>query len=253
MIESSMLLFSIVGIVSLLLGTAIGVGGVGGVAIIPFLILFAGLDIHTIIPTCMLAYAACAPVAVYSYARKGSIRWDKALYLIIGAAPGAYLGSITVLALPSGMLEAIVAVFVLFSGLQALRKAPPKFGNQGMESVSKYILILLGFFVGYGSSLTGTGGPLLLVPSLLFLNFPILNTVGLSMAIQLPISPFATLGHFIHGTIDWFLSIPIAIGTSAGILVGAAIAHRISANSMRRAVAVILICCSVLIFARVLI
>ena len=54
--------------------------------------------------------------------------------------------------------------------------------------------------VRFGSSLSGTGGPLLLIPSLLLLNFPVMVAVGLSMAIQIPIAPFATLGH----VLQWF-------------------------------------------------
>lgn len=250
MIETPILLLLSVGLFSTLAGFLVGVAGVGGIIIIPFLIFVAGMDIHAVIPTCMLGYAGGMPAAVYSYARKGSIRWDKAVYLIVGAAPGAYVGSITVWALPSHILELIIAVFVLFSGLQAFQKTNPNISGTGIDSVSGPLLILIGLVVGWGSSVSGTGGPLLLVPTLLLLNFPILATVGLSMAIQIPITPFASLGHLIHGEIEWQLSVPIAIGAAVGVLYGSQIAHRISPQRMRRMVAIILVGCAILVFSK---
>ena len=41
--------------------------------------------------------------------------------------------------------------------------------------------------------LSGTGGPLVLVPILTFLSMPLLAVIGLSQAIQIPIAVFATI------------------------------------------------------------
>jgi len=43
----------------------------------------------------------------------------------------------------------------------------------------------VGFVVGVGSALTGTGGPTLLLPLLVWLRVPMLTAVGLAQAIQL--------------------------------------------------------------------
>ncbi len=206
------------------------------------------IDIHTVIPACMAGFVVSAIFALYSYASRGSIRWDKVIFLIIGAAPGAYLGSITVLALHSITLEVFVFVLVVVSGIGALFSKPRQQDASGVDTVPNAVLLVLGFVVGYGSSVTGTGGPLLLVPSLLILNFPVLVSVGLSMAIQIPITSVATLGHFLHGSIDWVLAAPVAIGVSAGIVLGAVIAHRISADVMQRTVAIALLISGAMIF-----
>ncbi len=231
-------------------GILIGICGVGGILIIPFLVYIVGIEIHTVIPACIAAISFSAIFSVYSYARRGSIRWDKAIYLAIGAAPGAYLGSITVLALSSFVLEIIVVILVFISGIRSLRQASATKTGTGLDGVPNLALIALGLFVGYGSSVSGTGGPLLLVPSLLLLNYPVMAAVALGIAIQIPITPFATLGHVLHGTVDWMLAVPIGIGLASGVLIGAAIAHRISAVAMQRVVAIVLLFSGVMIVSR---
>ncbi len=233
-----------------LVGVLIGTCGIGGILIIPFLVYIANIDIHTVIPACMAGFVINAAFANYAYAKRGSIRWDKAVFLAIGAAPGAYLGSITVLALSSLVLEVIMAILVIGSGLRALAKSSHENSSAGLERIPNFVLILVGLGVGYGSSLSGTGGPLLLIPTLLLLNFPIMAAVGLSMAIQIPIAPFATLGHVLHGSVHWILATPVAIGLSVGVLIGAGIAHKISTISMQRTVAIALLVCGAMIVVR---
>ncbi len=224
----------------LAIGILIGICGIGGILIIPFLVYVGDIDIHTVIPACMGGFALSAFVAVYAYARRGSIVWSKAKFLILGAAPGAYTGSITVSVLPSLLLEAIVAVLVFLSAYRALRTAPEELKTDGMHKVPDFALVILGLLVGYGSSVSGTGGPILLIPSLMLLNYPVRTAVGLSMAIQLAIAPFATASHVLHGDIDWSLALPIGIGVSAGVWIGAVIAHKISTHSVQRFVAGVL-------------
>ena len=233
-----------------LVGVLIGTCGIGGILVIPFLVYVAKIDIHTVIPACMAGFIATAVFANYAYAKRGSIRWDKAVYLAIGAAPGAYLGSITVLTLSSLVLESIMAVLVLGSGVRALTSAASEARGHGLTRVPNAVLVLIGLAVGYGSSISGTGGPLLLIPTLLLLDFPVMIAVGLSMAIQIPISPFATLGHLLHGSINWVIAAPIAVGMSVGVLIGARIAHKISTLTMQRTVAVALLGCGAMIITQ---
>ncbi len=237
MFSATALFLSGVSAFSLLVGVLVGICGVGGILIIPFLVYIGGIDIHTVIPACMGGFSLSAFVAVYAYARQGSIRWNKAVFLIIGAAPGAYAGSLTVVALPALALELIVIALVFVSAVRALRAADANGQSSAFEKVPSLVLIMLGLLVGYGSSVSGTGGPLLLVPALLLLSCPVRVAVGLSMAIQLAIAPFATVGHVMHGSIDWSLALPLGLAVSAGVWIGALIAHRISTRSVQRFVA----------------
>ena len=100
---------------------------------------------------------------------------------------------------------------------------------------------MIGILVGFGSSLTGTGGPVLLVPLLLFLNLMPLTAVGISQAIQLPIAIFATFGFMLYGQIDFSLGLNLGIVQALGVIFGARIAHTIAQENLRVIVAVTLI------------
>jgi uncharacterized membrane protein YfcA len=94
---------------------------------------------------------------------------------------------------------------------------------------------------GFGSALSGTGGPLILVPILIWLDVPVLTAIGLSQAIQLPIALLATAGNFFSGNLDATLGVLLAAGLAIGTFVGAKIAHAVPRAALRRAVAMVLV------------
>lgn len=223
----------------LLVGILIGSIGIGGVLLVPALTLLAGIEIHVAIAACMLSYAFSGAVGAWIFAKHGSIRWETGLWLCLGAMPGAYTGAFVVSGLPSRTITLVIALFVFVAGVQALRQ--PADGPAQNNSYSKIQMIVVGAVVGFGSSLSGTGGPLLLVPMLVWLNWPVLTAVGLSQIIQLPISALATVGNYFHGEIDVVLGLGIAAVMIVGVAVGARLAHRVPALFLRRVVAMVLI------------
>ncbi len=222
----------------LLVGVLIGSIGIGGVVLVPALTYLTGVDIHIAIAACMLSYAFSGAVGAYIYAKHKTIRWDTGLWLCFGAMPGAYLGALVVSVLPSRTITIIIAVFIVLAGLNALREPKDVFKDQRKES--KALLTFFGVVVGFGSALSGTGGPLLLVPLLVWLNWPVLTAVGLSQIIQLPISALATVGNYLHGQVDVTLALSIAAVMIVGVIIGARVAHKLPGLLLRRVVAVVL-------------
>ena len=98
-------------------------------------------------------------------------------------------------------------------------------------------LIVIGLVTGFGSSITGTGGPLVLIPILIWMQVPILTAVGLSQVIQIPIALLATTGNLTFGRIEWLVGIGIATLLVLGVVVGARIAHRVSRVALKRFIA----------------
>jgi len=222
----------------LLVGVLIGSIGVGGVLLVPALTYLAGIEIHIAIAACMLSYAFSGIVGAAIYARHKTIRWESGLWLCIGAMPGAYLGALVVSVLPARTVTLVIAAFVVMAGINALRN--PVDVSEDKRNESKMLLTLIGVAVGIGSALSGTGGPLLLVPLLVWLNWPVLTAVGLSQIIQLPISVLATVGNFLHGQVDVTLALGIAAIMIVGVTIGARLAHKLPAVQLRRIVAVVL-------------
>ena len=175
---------------SLISGLLIGCIGIGGVLLVPCLSL-AGIDIHAAIGASLLTYIFSGAIGVALYARHGSIDWRSAAWLAAGAAPGAFLGSMIAVHTREQILLALVGATVAFAGWRILRRRAE--GAEREANVPQpLVLVAIAVAVGIASALTGTGGPVLLVPLLMWLSVPVLTSVGLSQAIQIPIAFMAT-------------------------------------------------------------
>jgi len=236
-------------ILALLVGVFIGCVGIGGVLLVPGLVYLVGMDVQVAIATCMLSYLFSGAVGAVEYARRGSIQWSMAVWLCVGAMPGAYLGAATVSVLSARWLEAIIAALVLFSGIYALRQRIPEVSRSAFPGAAG--LGVVGGVTGFGSALSGTGGPLVLIPILVWMKLPLLTAVGLSQVIQLPIAALATVGNFQHGEVDVTASLAIAVLLMLGVVVGARVAHRLPAELLKRIVALVLMAVGVAMVIRI--
>ena len=236
-------------VLGLFVGVSIGCVGIGGVLLVPGLVFIVGMDVQIAIATCMFSYLASGAVGAIEYARRGSIQWSMALWLCAGAMPGAYLGATAVSVLSPRWLESIIAVLVLFSGIYALAQRTPL--ATGAKQPGAAGLGVVGGITGFGSALSGTGGPLVLIPILVWMKVPLLTAVGLSQVIQLPVAALATVGNFQHGEVAVGASLAIAVLLVLGVVVGARIAHRLSAVLLKRIVAGVLIAVGVAMVIRI--
>lgn len=237
-------------VLGLLVGVLIGCVGIGGVLLVPGLVYLAGMEVRIAIATCMFSYLFSGAVGAAEYARRGSIRWSMAVWLCIGAMPGAYLGAATVSAVPARWLESFIAALVLFSGIHALaRRAPAGHGRKPCGGVA---LGVIGGVTGFASALSGTGGPLVLIPILIWMKLPLLTAVGLGQVIQVPIAALATIGNVQHGELRVEASLAMAVLLVLGVVIGARIAHRLPAALLKRTVAGLLIGVGVAMAARII-
>jgi uncharacterized membrane protein YfcA len=213
-------------LVAAIVGILIGAMGIGGVLLVPTLTYMLGLGIHVAIATAMFTYLFSGAVGALEYARQNSIHWSMALWLCLGGMPGAYLGAVTTWGTSGVILEGVIGLRLLLSGVQALRR--PSGTVESEVNLKPMSLTVIGLVTGFGSSVTGTGGPLVLIPILSWMQVPILTAVGLSQVIQIPIALLATTGNLMFGRIEWLIGIGIATLLVLGVVVGARIAHRVS-------------------------
>jgi hypothetical protein len=138
------------------------------------------------------------------------------------------------------LLEVLIGLLTAASGAHALL-ASPAGDDAHSNAISSPALGFIGAVTGFGSGLSGTGGPLILVPILIWLDVPVLTAIGLSQAIQLPIALLATAGNFFSGNLDPTLGVLLAAGLAIGTFGGARIAHAVPRAALRRAVAMVLV------------
>jgi hypothetical protein len=234
-------------------GISIGCIGIGGVILVPALVQIGGVPIHTAIASAMAGYVLTGLVGTGVFLKKGTLDWPSARLLLIGAMPAAILGSVAANAAPPFLLELIVALLTTFAGLQTLARRPTKIDERAPKfTFTKSTGVGVGALTGFFSALTGTGGPLVLVPVLLWLEVPVLITIGLAQAIQLPIAVLATLSNAANGTLDLPLALSLGAGLTLGAWCGARLAHALNQRVLRRVVAVVLIGIGVLLLFRII-
>jgi uncharacterized membrane protein YfcA len=218
-------------------GLLIGCIGIGGVLLVPCLAL-SGIEIHDAIAVSMFSYIFAGAVAVLIFWGKGSIQWSSAGWLCASAMPAAFFGALAASVIRASALEALVGLAVLFSGVRAF--TVPHMSNSSRVP-SRIELLAIGLITGFGSALTGTGGPFVLVPILIWFSVPILTVVGLSQAIQIPIALLATLGNALYGRVDLPLGALLSVGLVAGTGAGAFAAHAAPAKFLIRFVGIVLL------------
>ena len=237
-----------IAILALLAGVFIGAIGIGGIILVSGLIYVAGLDPRSAISACMMGYLPTGIVGTVVYAKAGSIRWPMAGWLCLGAMPAALAGAWATNNTASIILELGIGVLTAAAGLHALLESRPEPGS--IEAPAPALLAGIGAATGFGSAITGTGGPLLLVPILMWLELPILTAIGLGQVIQVPIALLATLGNVLYGSLDLRLGAVLAVALAAGTWLGARIAHMAPRHTLRRLVAIVLTVIGPLIMLR---
>ncbi|MFT5220503.1 MAG: putative membrane protein YfcA [Planctomycetota bacterium] len=229
-------------LISLVVGLLIGAVGVGGVLLVPALTYLGQISVHQAIPACMLSFLFSGVIATMVFAYHGSIHWKMVGWLTAGAIPAAFLGSVLLLSIPASFVLSLIAVLMIFSGIDAMWKSSRFYSKpEHRRAPGRVALIVIGIVTGFGSSITGTGGPLILVPVMVFLGFPVLAAIGLSQAIQIPIASFASIGNWMEGTLDVELGLVITAAMVAGTLAGSVLIHRLPEKPVRRFVALLLV------------
>ncbi len=238
-------------IVGLVIGLLIGMVGIGGILLAPMLVYIAGIDLHLAMATSSWSFLFAGIAGTIAYARKGTISWKMVGWLCVGIIPATILGAKVNVMLQTSILTIILAALIVSSGLNSLFKNPTT--NQAKSRTSRFMLVLIGLTTGFGSALTGTGGPVLLLPILIFFNMPALVAIGVSQAIQLPIAVFTSVGFSLYGKIDFKLGALLGIIQAIGVVVGAQIAHKISAKRLREIVAIVLVAAGLFMIVRALV
>ena len=190
----------------LLAGALIGATGIGGVLLVPVLTHFGGVPLPQAIAAASLAFALPALVALRPLRRN-----------------------------PAQLITALV----LFAGVRGL--ITPKNPTPGAPPLATAALLGLGVLVGVVSALTGTGGPVLLLPLLMLCRQPVTFAVVAAQAIQLPVALSSSAVHFAAGRVDWRLALVCGAVMLLGSLLGQRLSQRMNRQQLQRFVSVLLL------------
>ena len=226
----------------LLAGGLIGATGIGGVLLVPVLTTLGGVALPQAIAASSLGFALPALVALGPLRRQPELA-VRCVPLLAGAFAGAAAGAFLVRWLSAPALMAGVTLLVLFSGWRGLRRSAPAASPAAavIVTLSGPTLLALGALVGVGSAVTGTGGPVLVLPLLMLMRQPILFSVVAAQAIQLPVAFASSAVHAIEGRLDVRLALLCGLLMLAGSLAGQRAATRLDTRQLQRFVSMLLL------------
>jgi uncharacterized membrane protein YfcA len=237
--------------VALIIGFLIGSVGIGGVLLAPWLIEFGGLDVRSAITIAMASYVATglAALVLHRNAQRSARRdgaHDEVAYrhggdwrVIVATAPGALLGALALAHVPPRWPLALLAALLLATALRILLRAPAT--GQPRRTASAAADWATGAVAGFASALSGTGGPMVLVPLQAWRGVPLLAAIATGQLAQLPIALVATAGNAASGGVNLGYAALIGALLLPGVWVGPRVAHALPRAGFTRAVAVLLL------------
>ena len=238
-------------LVAVLVGGLIGTVGVGGILLIPALSALGGLTTHADMATALFSFIFTGILGTWLYYKHGSINWGITIPVCVGGLLGGYPGALANAIAPAWILNLILGCIIIFAGIYAL--FPAKGGTieyRPGDTRQRLQLILIGATVGFGSGLTGVGGPVLSVPFMVILGFAPLTSIATSQVIQITAATSGSISNFANGFVDIHMALLVTAAELIGVVAGARLAHTVSSGVLKKMVSVVCIIVGGFIFIR---
>ena len=207
----------------------------GGVLLAPLLVAVAGLELHEAVAVASSSFLFTGLVGTLAYARRGTIDWSLARWLSLGALVTALWGAFVSTRLSPSAVGLCLGLLTCTAGITGLMRP-----GAIERSFTPGRALVLGAGVGFGSALTGTGGPVLLLPLLTLLRYPVRGAVGASQVIQVPLALVAGLGFWLFGTLDLSLAVTVGLVQGVGAVAGSQLAHWLPVSVLKRVLTIVL-------------
>jgi uncharacterized protein len=235
-----------------------GVGG--GILLVPVLLYFyqtasvtSLVSTHLAFGTSLLIIIFASSSSAYQYNRAEHIVWRAVLLIGIGSVVGALAGSFVAAMLQGRTLRQLFAAILVIAALRLLSQPRKPKGNLPPDFAPQRLLPA-GLFIGLIASLAGVGGGVLAIPVMYSLfRFPLKKALGTSSAI-IGITSFAgAIGYAIKGWnmqglpphtlgyVDYLTALPLILGSLPLAMVGASVADKTKADTLRKVFALLLI------------
>ena len=223
-------------------GILVGLTGVGGGSLMtPLLHLAFGVDLKTAVGTDLLYAAATKSVGTVVHGNRGTVDWKVVRRLATGSVPATiltllglwYAGKTSkdagqTIQIALGAVLVLTAVAMFFRQ-QIVNRFAPTFGTVDTDEI-RNLTIVLGAILGFLVSLTSVGAGALGMTALLVLypRHPVNRLVGSDIAHAVPLTLIAGFGHWVMGSVDFFLLGMLLLGSIPGIIIGSLISSRVS-------------------------
>lgn len=238
-------------------GAIVGLTGVGGGSLMtPLLVLMFGIHPSVAVGTDLLYAAITKAGGTLAHGLKGTVDWQITRRLASGSipaavitlvlvgrfAPGGIEGAASLIKVALGVALLLTAVALIFRR-QIQAYALARFGGRPDPVRTARLTVLTGAVLGVLVSISSVGAGALGVTALFFLYpaMPALRIVGSDIAHAVPLTAVAGAGHWMLGSVDWFLLASLIIGSLPGIWLGSHISTKVPDRVLRPMLATMLV------------
>ena len=258
--ELTILTLIIIGAANMAVGGCIGICGIAGF-LLPMLYTGGlGFDVTYALALSFLAFLVSGVIGSRNYYKAGNLDIKMSVKLGIGSLIGAVGGVFLQSMIEKNTAKTILYLVVLFSGASILvRMWNEKRQKKNTEDVvsndsaeksitdNVVFLVLLGIVTGAICSLSGAGGPVLVMPLLVACGVSARIAVGVALFDSVFIAVPACIGYL--SRIDWMgvlgLLVLIIITHGVGVWLGSRFAGKVPVNGLKLFVAVFSVCIAI--------
>ncbi|MGA2003795.1 MAG: sulfite exporter TauE/SafE family protein [Terriglobales bacterium] len=239
-------------LIGFVVGTLIGLTGLGGgVLLLPMLIF--GLRIPPIIAVgsdALFNFITKIPASIM-HLQRGTVRRKVVVALALGSMPGSYLGVTFLQHLRAvhgngvndfiksavGLLLVCIPALLMFQGRIEARLAGKDPTLKSFAGMS-----VLGLIGGFLVGITSVGsGSIIMMLMLVFYSYPPKVMVGTDIAHAVILTGVTSLLHWRAGNVDWHLVSSLLIGSLPGGILGSYLTTRVPVLWLRRILCAVLL------------
>lgn len=240
-----------------LVGTIVGITGVGGGALMtPILVLLFGVAPTTAVGTDLLYASITKMFGVAVHHKHDTVDWQIVRRLALGSLPAAaatlaWMHFQSAEQVKSGIIIDALAIALIITAVGMLAKNTLHRVGRNLriteasrfKHVQPVLTVMAGMLLGGLVTLTSIGAGALGTVMLVYL-YPLRMSanrlVGTDLAHAIPLALLAGLGHLTMGNVDFGLLGNLLIGSIPGVLLGSYISTRAPLDFIRYAIALVL-------------
>lgn len=233
----------LVGAIGGYLGGVVGAGI--GATVVPGLILL-GVNPAIAIGSSLLLHVLISPLGILSHYRFGHMRQKIFLPLVLAGMLGSFLGAAISTNLPKYELTSLVGASTMIAGVSIAVKFPrPRNRESPLKELSRRLrgpksssIILIGLVAGLSHGALGTGWGPMGVPLLILVGVLPQVAVGSSLFARFFVALVGTSTYFTLTGVQLNIVLPLLVGGSVAIIVGASTAKRLQSKTLKRVVGI---------------
>lgn len=238
-----MVFWMIVMAANLVVGAFVGLTGVAGFLLPIVYTSPLGMGVTEGLALSFAAFIVSGALGSVNYNKAGNLDIPFGIRLSLGSLAGAVLGVKLNLIIPESTVKVILYVVVLLSGISILLckdKSQEESGRAYVISDHLAATLILGFVTGAVCSLSGAGGPVLVMPLLVVLGIGIRTAVGVALFNSVFIGIPACIGYMMQCSVKDLLPVMAAalVFHGIGVVYGSRNAVKINQILLKKGIAV---------------